>query len=58
MRHGTFAGVRLSHFISDGKVNYLHARRIINGDDAAVQIKGYAETIEFLLRFRRVPVAP
>jgi hypothetical protein len=58
MRHGTFTGVRLSQFISGGKVGYLHARRIINGDDEAQRIRDYALTFEFLLRFcNGVPIA-
>lgn len=58
MRNGTFTGVRLSQFISGGKVNYLHARRVINGDDEAEKIAKYASTLEFLLRFcNGVPLA-
>jgi hypothetical protein len=58
MRHGTFTGVRLSQLISGGRVGYLHARRIINGDDQAELIRDYAVTFEFLLRFcNGVPLA-
>jgi hypothetical protein len=51
MRHGTFTGVRLSQFITGSKVGYLHARRVINGDDEAERIRDYAVAFEFLLRF-------
>jgi len=51
MRNGSFTGKKLSDYISAGSVDYRNARRIINGLDQADLIKGYAEKIEFLLRF-------
>lgn len=51
MRHGTFTGRKLSDYIEGGKLDYFTARRIINGLDEADRIQGYAQKIEFLLRF-------
>jgi len=50
MRHGSFTGVGLNHFIYDTKCDYLNARRIINGTDQAPLIAGYASAIEGALR--------
>ena len=51
MRNGSFTGKKLSDYISSGAADYRNARRIINGVDQAARIKGYADDIEFLLRF-------
>ena len=51
MRHGSFTKKKLSDYISGGAADYYNARRIINGLDKADLIKGYAENIEFLIRF-------
>lgn len=49
MRHGSFTGKKLSDYI--GKAcNYKHARRIINGNDKADLIAGYARVLEGILR--------
>jgi hypothetical protein len=49
MRHGSFTGKKLSDYI--GKAcNYKHARRIINGNDKADLIAGYARVSEGILR--------
>lgn len=50
MRNGYFTGVGLRRYITDEKCDYLNARRIINGMDAAQRIAGYAEKIESTLR--------
>ena len=51
MRNGSFTGKKLSDYISGSTTDYRNARRIINGLDQTDLIKGYAEHIEFLLRF-------
>lgn len=43
MFNGWYTGRKLSHYIGNGKVDYLNARRIVNGKDKAELIKGYAE---------------
>ena len=46
MREGWFTNKKLSDYIKAGKADYVGARRIINGTDAARKITGYAETFE------------
>ena len=46
MREGWFTTKKLSDYIKNGKADYVGARRIINGTDAARKIAGYAETFE------------
>lgn len=50
MRNGTFTGKKLSDYISGDKCDYKNARRIINGLDRWDVIKGYAETLEKIMR--------
>ena len=51
MRNGSFSpGNALSTYINAFKCDYLRARRIINGQDVAALIQGYAEDLEMLLR--------
>lgn len=40
---GTFTGRRLGDYITTGKVDFMNARRVVNGTDKAATIKGYAE---------------
>lgn len=42
MTHGTYTGKKLSDFISGAKVDFVGARRIVNGTDKAELIAGYA----------------
>lgn len=42
MKRGVFTGVGLGQYISDNRIDFLNARRIINGTDAAAQIETYA----------------
>jgi len=42
MKRGVFTGVSLDDYITDSRVDFLKARRIINGEDAAPLIAGYA----------------
>jgi putative chitinase len=50
MRDGDFTGKKLSDYIKPGSVDYVNARRIVNGTDRAEQIAGYAEKYEEALR--------
>lgn len=50
MAGGWFTGKKLSDYIGEGKVDYVNARRIINGTDKAKQIAGYAKAFETALR--------
>jgi hypothetical protein len=50
MRDGDFTGMKLSDYIKPGSVDYVNARRIVNGTDRAEQIAGYAEKYEEALR--------
>jgi len=50
MRNGSFTGVRLGDCISGSRCDYLDSRRIVNGNDRAELIQGYAKTLETLLR--------
>jgi len=50
MKDGDFTGVGLNDYITPGSVDYINARRIVNGTDRAEQIAGYAETYEAALR--------
>jgi len=43
MHDGSFTGFKLDDFISGAKIDYVGARAIINGSDAATEIAGYAE---------------
>lgn len=46
MRHGAFTGRSLGQFINVTGVDYLNARKIINGLDQAQKIQGYAVALE------------
>lgn len=46
MELGSFTGKSLSDYISDGRVDYEGARRIVNGTDKAALIAGYAKAFE------------
>lgn len=50
MRDGDFTGVGLSDYITADSVDYVNARRIVNGTDCAEQIAGYADDYETALR--------
>jgi len=49
MRNGTFTGARLATYINDATVDYVNARRIINGTDNADRIAEYARRLEIIL---------
>lgn len=42
MRDGDFTGKKLSDYINSSKVDFVNARRIVNGTDKAETIAGYA----------------
>jgi predicted chitinase len=42
MQKGWYTGKKLSDFINDKEVNFIGARRIINGTDKNIQIASYA----------------
>jgi predicted chitinase len=46
MELGSFTGRSLSDYITDGRADYVGARRIINGTDKAEKIAGYALAFE------------
>lgn len=43
MKNGTFTKKRLDDFISGSHIDFLHARKIVNGMDRAGLIEGYAK---------------
>lgn len=47
---GLWTGKKLSDYISDGRTDYVNARRIVNGTDKAKMIAGYAVAFEKALR--------
>lgn len=50
MKEGIFTGKKLSDYISSAGVDYVEARRIINGSDQQQLIAGYARKFESILR--------
>jgi hypothetical protein len=54
MRAGWFTGRKLDDYIRPGEVDYVRARRIVNGDDRAEKIAHYARGIEACLRAAEV----
>ena len=47
---GIFTGLSLSNYINDRKIDYVNARRVINGTDRASTIANYAEKIAKCLK--------
>jgi len=50
MREGWFTTHKLSYYINDGKVDFINARRIINGTDCAEKISKHASVFYNALR--------
>lgn len=50
MRDGSFTGARLGRYVNDQKTDYVNARRVINGQDAAEEIAERARTYEGILK--------
>ena len=46
MKEGWFTGKKLDDYINDTRVNYVDARRIVNGTDKAAPISIYAQKYE------------
>lgn len=55
MREGVFTGKKLGDYINSQKTDYKGARRVINGQDRAAEIAGYARRIEQILSAASVP---
>ena len=49
--NGSFTGKKLTDYIDGDKLDYFHARKIINGLDKAVLISGYADKIYNCLKY-------
>lgn len=49
-KNGWFTGKKLSDYITDGKSDYINARRVVNGTDKAKAIAALAEEYEESLR--------
>lgn len=50
MKDGSFTGKKLTDYINGSQTDYKSARRVINGQDRAAEIAGYARNIESILR--------
>ncbi|HNC56662.1 MAG TPA: glycoside hydrolase family 19 protein [Leptospiraceae bacterium] len=50
MQLGLFTGKKLNDYINTSKVDYLNARRIVNGSDRAKEIEYYSKCIESILK--------
>lgn len=50
MIKGIFTGKKLADYIGNGKVDYIGARRIINGTDRAKLVAGYAHSFRDAFR--------
>lgn len=50
MRNGTFTGVKMGKYVNDERTDYVSARRVINGQDCAGRIAGYAKQFEAILK--------
>lgn len=49
MREGWFTGKNLGHYITVANVDYVNARRVINGTDKAAKIAGHAKIFQAAL---------
>ena len=50
MRAGSFTGRKLGDYFGPGKSDWVGARKIINGNDRAAQVAGYAKAFAAALR--------
>jgi putative chitinase len=57
MRNGGFTGKKLGDYITSSGTDYKGARRVINGQDRAGEIAGYARNIEHFLREATISAA-
>lgn len=51
MKEGLFTGRAMKDYISGDEVDYVNARRVVNGTDKASLIAGYAKHFEEALRY-------
>lgn len=58
MRAGTFTGKRLDDYVNEDGVDYVNARRIINGTDRASLIASYADRYRAAIRACRAEGRP
>lgn len=54
MREGWFTGRRLTDYLSSNRVDYINARKIINGLDHALEISDYAVNFENILHIAEI----
>jgi len=54
---GLFTGKKLADYLTATTTDYVNARRVVNGQDQAALIKGYATGIEACLAAARIGVA-
>lgn len=57
MRTGLFSGRKLGDYITPNGTDYKGARHVINGQDRAAEIAGYARNIEHFLRDAQLSMA-
>ena len=50
MKWGRFSGVPLSEHVNEGSIDYVGARRVVNGQDRAILVSRYAREYEAQLR--------
>ena len=55
MQYGIFTGHKLSDYITIGKIDWINARRIVNGTDKAELIAGYAQAFDRALMTISLP---
>lgn len=56
MMNGTFTSAALGRYINDIKVDFINARRVVNGLDKASEIAEYANNIAFNVNLLTKPV--
>ncbi|WP_134705446.1 hypothetical protein [Rahnella sp. CJA17(1/100)] len=49
MENGVFTGRKLSNYMNEATIDYLNARKIINGNDQKTLIASYAEKFQLIL---------
>lgn len=50
MKYGIYTGRKIGDYVNAKIKNYKHARRVINGNDKATEIAGYADSFESILK--------
>ncbi|MFS7198156.1 hypothetical protein AB6866_23020 [Rahnella inusitata] len=49
MENGVFTGRKLSNYMNEATIDYLNARKIINGNDQKSLIASYAKKFQLIL---------